>query len=623
MSKIVLTDTAGGFNIAVINDNFDQLESTLQNKVLYRDNPAGEPNNMESDLDMDGNRIFNLPAPVAMSEAARLQDVVNSIAGIVPASAIPFTPYQDIIATNVQQAIEQVRDNITEHTEVNVRDYMSPAQKADADAYTYLLDCTPAFQSAINALVALRGGKLRVPRGGYRLNGGVASPDGFKNGILLPDTNGNFTTRNGIKIVGDGVDTVLRAGSTNMIILRHSRLYSGGESFRLDGNSLAGVWGRAIVPEDMTQITELVSHSYAIYRDVYLENCIEATVLMPGPTVLGSDSGCFYHRFYNDTNNNNLRDYWLKKDITGANNRTTRSTWYSPIFTRGNTGMEIDGGTELTLVDPQFEMKSFGTVPNAVPTAFKYNDTNPANIRIIGGYAEACTRALESTVAAAPQISIFGFGHNSTRHSSEFLMGRYMTGRLTVPKLTNVAGYINVGGESFAGFTVDPDQTGAKVIECSTNAIPRWRSDATGMFSHFGSIGNITFAASGANISFTRDGSSSISATGASATLNFQSNTLNFQSGTAVLMSSMTTARLAPGTDNTWDVGTAALRVANTYTRQVRPGAGAVIWTSGAGSPETVVTAPVGSLYTRTDGGAATTLYVKETGVGNTGWVGK
>jgi hypothetical protein len=48
-----------------------------------------------------------------------------------------------------------------------------------------------------------------------------------------------------------------------------------------------------------------------------------------------------------------------------------------------------------------------------------------------------------------------------------------------------------------------------------------------------------------------------------------------------------------------------------------------VLWRTGAGSPEGVVTAAVGSLYTRTDGGLLTTLYVKESGAGNTGWVGK
>lgn len=44
---------------------------------------------------------------------------------------------------------------------------------------------------------------------------------------------------------------------------------------------------------------------------------------------------------------------------------------------------------------------------------------------------------------------------------------------------------------------------------------------------------------------------------------------------------------------------------------------------SGAGTPEAAVTAPVGSLFLRTDGGAGTSLYVKQTGTGNTGWVGK
>jgi hypothetical protein len=44
---------------------------------------------------------------------------------------------------------------------------------------------------------------------------------------------------------------------------------------------------------------------------------------------------------------------------------------------------------------------------------------------------------------------------------------------------------------------------------------------------------------------------------------------------------------------------------------------------SGTGSPEGVVTASVGTLYLRTNGGANTTLYVKESGSGSTGWVAK
>lgn len=43
----------------------------------------------------------------------------------------------------------------------------------------------------------------------------------------------------------------------------------------------------------------------------------------------------------------------------------------------------------------------------------------------------------------------------------------------------------------------------------------------------------------------------------------------------------------------------------------------------GSGSPEGVVTAPIGARYSRTDGGAGTSFYVKESGTGNTGWVAK
>jgi hypothetical protein len=43
----------------------------------------------------------------------------------------------------------------------------------------------------------------------------------------------------------------------------------------------------------------------------------------------------------------------------------------------------------------------------------------------------------------------------------------------------------------------------------------------------------------------------------------------------------------------------------------------------GSGDPEGSYVAPVGSLYLRTDGSTNTTLYIKESGTGNTGWVAK
>ena len=46
-------------------------------------------------------------------------------------------------------------------------------------------------------------------------------------------------------------------------------------------------------------------------------------------------------------------------------------------------------------------------------------------------------------------------------------------------------------------------------------------------------------------------------------------------------------------------------------------------FSAGNGSPNGVVTSNPGSLYLNLSGGAATTLYIKESGTGNSGWVGK
>lgn len=44
---------------------------------------------------------------------------------------------------------------------------------------------------------------------------------------------------------------------------------------------------------------------------------------------------------------------------------------------------------------------------------------------------------------------------------------------------------------------------------------------------------------------------------------------------------------------------------------------------SGYGSPENVIVAGIGSIYMRKDGGANTSIYIKESGTGGTGWVAK
>lgn len=58
--KLNLPDVTNSNSVSVINSNFAAIEQELQNKVLYRDNPDGEPNTLETSLDANGKEIYNV-----------------------------------------------------------------------------------------------------------------------------------------------------------------------------------------------------------------------------------------------------------------------------------------------------------------------------------------------------------------------------------------------------------------------------------------------------------------------------------------------------------------------------------------------------------------------------------
>lgn len=60
MAKITLPTISSGYATTTqLNNAFDTIEAEFQNKVLYRNNPTGEPNQMEQDFDMNGYKILN------------------------------------------------------------------------------------------------------------------------------------------------------------------------------------------------------------------------------------------------------------------------------------------------------------------------------------------------------------------------------------------------------------------------------------------------------------------------------------------------------------------------------------------------------------------------------------
>jgi hypothetical protein len=82
MAKVTLDDITNldsSTAVQTINDNSESIVDALDN-TLSRD--GSTPNQMEANLDMNSNRILNLPAPVSTSEPLRLADV----GGVLPSA---------------------------------------------------------------------------------------------------------------------------------------------------------------------------------------------------------------------------------------------------------------------------------------------------------------------------------------------------------------------------------------------------------------------------------------------------------------------------------------------------------------------------------------------------------
>lgn len=111
MTKLVLSSVASGFDLSKINDNFTKIATEINNKLLYRDNPVGEPNSLVTDVDTNGKRIYNLPTPVGNGDAVPkkwLEDnfdpVTNAAAQAATASAAAALASQNSAASSASGA---------------------------------------------------------------------------------------------------------------------------------------------------------------------------------------------------------------------------------------------------------------------------------------------------------------------------------------------------------------------------------------------------------------------------------------------------------------------------------------------------------------------------------------
>ena len=88
MSKITLSSINGGYDLSKINTNFQLIANELNNKVLYRNNPIGEANTLQSDIDLNGKRLYNAVSNPSTSDLITRQWVEDNFNAGTNAAAV-------------------------------------------------------------------------------------------------------------------------------------------------------------------------------------------------------------------------------------------------------------------------------------------------------------------------------------------------------------------------------------------------------------------------------------------------------------------------------------------------------------------------------------------------------
>lgn len=131
MAKITLNDIVSGFAATTLLDaNFTAIESELNNKVLYRNNPSGEANQMMNSLDMNSNSIINASTIAAT-------DIIVSGTSLATEVAAAAASAAAALASETAAAASETAAATSETNASTSATAASTAQSVAEDAQSY------------------------------------------------------------------------------------------------------------------------------------------------------------------------------------------------------------------------------------------------------------------------------------------------------------------------------------------------------------------------------------------------------------------------------------------------------------------------------------------------------
>lgn len=253
----------------------------------------------------------------------------------------------------------------------------------------------PAFRTAVAALGA-NGGMLRVPKPTVAYLVKAAVGDTSKTAVYIPD-NVN------IYFEGPSSPNVI-PGENNTVLFRITGSNGGLHNVFADNRvtAFSNCCVLRLAPVDEADITTLSDIEFNNISDITARGFAEGIVLRPGPTVMGTDSYCFYNTFYDIDLRNNTLGIWLKEPPTQPGSGPNRNTFITVRCgeTGSNTGVKIDAGDTNNWFSLNLEGIQSGTSPNTTPTGLQiaYNSATFGAVhnRFYGLTFEACTRSVDN-----------------------------------------------------------------------------------------------------------------------------------------------------------------------------------------------------------------------------------
>lgn len=512
-------------------------------------------------------------------------------------------------------------------------------------------DDTAAIQNAINSLPLNPAGD------------GILSPLGYANGgtIYIPrgryKVSSTLTLRRGVRITGEGRESSQLISHTADSVLKYL------DSGRYVQDEIVvenlSIWQHASVTSTSGAAIEVSFGSVSppstnlVCRNLIINGGYRGVML--GAGIWSSMDNC---------NVSNCVTNGVEIQLTnGAQSAPTTSTTFKNCYSSSNgaAGFRINGASYTSLVGCASDsngtygyhldagnagsLYACGAEENTLGGAYLKNTTGTViNLNVIhttsgvkhGVTLEACNRTtLLGGVYQADTVTGYGI-HVVTNSGTITAIGAVFTGNYTSAVCDSTSKFLNLTADN--GLVGGPNNNWAIGVN---------PPDATATFQ----VGGTATSSAGlkVNPSFTSTTGVNIAALAQAQTANTAvtypllhgiqvSNAVKGAASTITRTSGVAIAEQTQGATananlyvdaggaipiGNWSIYSASTRD-SLFLGPLRVGSSTgPKWSSGAGTPEGAVTAPVGSIFSRTDGGAATSMYVKETGTGNTGWVAK